>query len=275
MGKLVTGDDGLPAEEVGPWAQEKQDLLCRYVDISRGARAKFIGPMKAGATYIDLFCGPGRSKIKGGSFIDGSCVAAWRKSVAGKAPFSRMYIADTDEERLSAATQRLRALGAPVAPIHGEAVDTSLAILKRLEPKGLHFAFIDPYSLGALDFNIFRTLSRRTRMDMLVHLSKMDLQRNLDENIGSAVSAFDRFAPGWKDVIDADQAQRRIRAEIIDHWRDLVSGLGTEASTEMKLLKNTGGQHLYWLLLVAKHELAHKFWKTASNPEQQGDFFKL
>lgn len=275
MGKLVDGDDGLPAEEVGPWAQEKQDLLCRYVDISRGARTKFIGPSKAGTTYIDLFCGPGRSKIKGGPFIDGSCVAAWRKSVAGKAPFSHMYIADMDEERLNAATKRLRALGAPVAAIHGEAVETSLAILSRLEPEGLHFAFIDPYSLGALDFNIFRTLSRRTRMDMLVHLSKMDLQRNLDENIGSAVSAFDRFAPGWKNVIDPDQAQRGIRGEIIDHWRDLVSGLGTKASTDMKLLKNSGGQHLYWLFLVAKHELAHKFWKTAANPEKQGDFFKL
>ncbi|WP_441268014.1 three-Cys-motif partner protein TcmP [Bradyrhizobium sp. 215_C5_N1_1] len=276
MGKLVAGDDGFPAEEVGPWAEEKQDLLCRYIDISRGARSKFIAPGKAGATYIDLFCGPGRSKIKTtGALIDGSCVAAWRKSVAGKAPFSQMYIADMDEERLNAATKRLRALGAPVAAIRGEAVDTSLAILKRLEPKGLHFAFIDPYSLGALDINIFRTLSRRTRMDMLVHLSKMDLQRNLDENIGSALSAFDRFAPGWKDVIDADQAQRGIRGEIIDHWRDLVSGLGTKASTEMKLLKNSGGQHLYWLLLVAKHELAHKFWKTAANPEGQGDSFKL
>ncbi|MBR0903349.1 three-Cys-motif partner protein TcmP [Bradyrhizobium liaoningense] len=274
MGKLVTGDDGFPAEEVGPWAQEKQDLLCRYVDISRGARAKFIGQGKAGATYIDLFCGPGRSRVKTtGAFIDGSCVAAWRKSVEGKAPFSRMFIADADEERLGAATKRLQALGAPVAPIPGEAVDTVIAVLKRLEPAALHFAFIDPYSLSALDFSIFKALSRRKRMDMLVHLSKMDLQRNLEENIGSAVPAFNRFAPGWRDVIDQDQAQRAIRTEIIDHWRDLVSGLGTEASTEMKLVKNSGGQHLYWLLLVAKHELAHKFWKTASNPEKQGDLF--
>lgn len=273
MGKLVAGDDGLPAEEVGPWAQEKQDLLCRYVDISRGARSKFIGPGKAGATYIDMFCGPGRSKVKTtGAFIDGSCVAAWRKSAEGGAPFSQMFIADMDEGRLDAATKRLRALGAPVVPIPGEAVDTAVAILKRLEPAALHFAFIDPYSLGALDFTIFKTLSRRKRMDMLVHLSKMDLQRNLDENIGSAASAFDRFAPDWRNVIDPEQAQRGIRTEIIDHWRDLVSGLGTEASTEMKLLKGTTGQHLYWLLIVAKHELAHKFWKAAANPEKQGEF---
>lgn len=273
MGKLVAGDDGLSVEEVGPWAQAKQDLLCRYVDISRGVRSRFIGQGKAGATYIDLFCGPGRSKIKSGGFIAGSCVAAWQKSVEGGAPFTQMFIADRDNVRLEAATKRLLALGAPVAPISGEAVDAAPVILKRLEPAALHFAFIDPYSLGALDFSILQTLSRRKRMDMLVHLSKMDLQRNLDENIGSAESAFDRFAPRWRDVIDAEQAQRGIRNEIIDHWRSLVSGLGTEASTEMKLLKSSGGQHLYWLLLVAKHELAHRFWKTAANPEKQGVLF--
>jgi three-Cys-motif partner protein len=87
MGKLIDGDDGLPAEEVGPWAKEKQDLLGRYVDISRGARARFIGPFKAGATYIDILSGPGRCRIKDESeFIDGSCVTAWRKSVEGGSP---------------------------------------------------------------------------------------------------------------------------------------------------------------------------------------------
>ena len=64
MGKLIDGDDGLPAEEVGVWAKEKHDYLCRYIDISRSTRAKYLGPGKAGATYIDLFCGPGRCKVR-------------------------------------------------------------------------------------------------------------------------------------------------------------------------------------------------------------------
>jgi three-Cys-motif partner protein len=274
MGKLVDGDDGLPAEEVGPWAKEKQELLGRYVDISRGARSKFIGPFKAGATYIDLFCGPGRSKIKDTSeFIDGSCVTAWRKSVGSNAPFSQVFISDKDEDRLALATERLQRLNAPVRLIPGPAVAAAEAILKRLEPHGLHFAFVDPFSLGALNFSIFATLTRRKRMDILVHLSKMDLQRNLDENIGSETSSFDNFAPGWKAIIDVDQAQRRVRTEIVEHWRDLVSKLGTEASTEMRLLKGGNGQHLYWLLLLANHDLAHKFWKAAANIERQGELF--
>ena len=40
----------------------------------------------------------------------------------------------------------------------------------------------------------------------------------------------------------------------------------------MRLLKGGKNQPLYWLLLAAKHELAHKFWATASNVEGQGKF---
>ena len=115
MGKLIDGDDGLPAEDVGVWAKEKHDYLCRYIDISRSTRAKFLGPGKAGATYIDLFCGPGRCKVwDSGEWIDGGVVAAWKKSREGNAPFSQVFIGDLDVLRRQAAATRLRNLGAPV-----------------------------------------------------------------------------------------------------------------------------------------------------------------
>jgi three-Cys-motif partner protein len=272
MGDLIDGDDGLPAEDVGAWAKEKHDLLCRYVDISRGTRGKFIGPGKAGATYVDLFCGPGRAKVRDGEFIDGSCMAAWRKSQEGGSPFSSVLIADLDETRLRAAEARLKAAGAPVHAFHGPATETSAKIVNRLDPYGLHFAFLDPFSLGVLDFRIFQTLARRKRMDVLVHLSKMDLQRNLGRNIVADTSAFDAFAPGWRDVVGTDQGQRAIRTELMEHWKSLVANAGFDPSTEMKLIKGGQEQHLYWLLLVAGHELAHRFWKIASNTDKQGSF---
>lgn len=102
MGDIIAGDDGLPAEEVGVWAKEKQDYLCRYIDISRGVRAKYLPPNGNGrACYIDLFCGPGRAKVRGtDEWIDGSPIAAWKKSVDGDAPFSRVVISDIDPARV-------------------------------------------------------------------------------------------------------------------------------------------------------------------------------
>jgi hypothetical protein len=64
MSLPVDPDDGLVADEVGPWATEKHERLKRYIDASRGARMRFLPPKGAGASYIELFCGAGRSLIR-------------------------------------------------------------------------------------------------------------------------------------------------------------------------------------------------------------------
>ena len=271
MGRLIDGDDGLPAEEVGPWAKEKHDCLCRYIDISRAVRTRWIGQGRAGATYIDPFCGPGRCKVREtGEWIDGGAVAAWKKSRDGGAPFTQVYVGDLDQLRREAAATRLRQLGAPVIEIDGAAVPSIRQIVASLNPHGLHFAFLDPFSLGALDFGIIDALSKFKHIDMLVHVNQMDLQRNLVSNATSDESAFDRFAPGWRNEIDLVQDQQGIRQQVFQYWRDQVASLGVWTSTEMRLITGSKNQPLYWLLLAAKHDLAHKFWATASNVEGQG-----
>lgn len=274
MGKLIDGDDGLPAEDVKGWAKKKHDYLCRYLDISRGVRAGFVGPGKAGATYIDLYCGPGRSRVaETGEWIDGGAVAAWKKSVQGGAPFTEVWIADLDESRRKAAAARLHKLGAPVREMHGNAAQAAPQLIEALNPYGLHFAFLDPFNLEALDFNIVRALAALRRIDMLVHVSQMDLQRNLITNAVGEDSAFDVFAPGWREKVSTKTGQQEMRNQVFQYWRDQVESLGVWPSAKMKLLRGSKNQPLYWLLLAAKHELAHTFWKTASNEEGQGDLF--
>lgn len=65
----------------------------------------------------------------------------------------------------------------------------------RLNAYALHFAFVDPYSLGVLDFDILRKLAKLRRMDMLIHVSVQDLDRNLRKYIAKANSSLDSFAP--------------------------------------------------------------------------------
>jgi len=273
MGKLIDGDDGLLAEEVGVWAKEKHDYLCRYIDISRSTRAKYLGPRKGGATYIDLFCGPGRCKVRdSGEWIDGGVVAAWKKSQEGNAPFSQVFIGDLDKQRREAAATRLRKLGAPVVEVEGAAVDAVKAVIDKLNPYGLNFAFLDPFDLAALNFDIVVALSTLKRIDMLVHISQMDLQRNVVTYATTDNSPFDTFAPGWREKVSIVQGQQELRQQIFQFWRDRVAGLGVWPSTDMKLLTGAKNQPLYWLLLAAKHDLAHSFWATASNVEGQGAF---
>jgi three-Cys-motif partner protein len=270
MGELILGDDGLPAQEVGVWAKEKHRLLRRYVDICRATRKKYIGKSKGGASYIDLFCGPGRAKIRDtGEWIEGSAVTAWNMSVQGGAPFTKVIIGDADEECLEAATARLRQVGAPVIALHGTAKETASRALKESEPYGLNFAFLDPFNLGALDFKTFRTLSQIRRIDILVHVSKMDLQRNAaNYTREEEETAFDAFAPGWRDHVDTRQSLQNIRMGVFQFWRELIASTGVWPSDDVRLVCGSRNQPLYWLLLAAKHDLAHKFWKEISDDGQ-------
>lgn len=268
--ELIEGDDGLPANTVGIWAKEKHRYLRRYLDISRATRKKYIGAGNAGAAYFDLFCASSRSKIREtGEWIEGSAIAAWTISHAGGVPFSTIYVSDINEESLDACVARLERLGAPVVPIHACAIDAVRRMIASVNHHGLHFAFIDPYNLEALDFEIIDALATLKRIDMLIHLSIMDLQRNLLTHLGAAKSAFDTFAPGWRNKVDTVGGQSRVRQRVIEYWRDQVAGLGVWPSTDQRLITGEKNQPLYYLLLAARHELAHKFWSTAVNPEGQ------
>lgn len=273
MGKMVNGDDGLPVEEVGEWAKKKHEILCRYIDISRGARRQYLGAEKAGATYIDLFCGPGRCLIKDTTeYVDGGAVAAWKESCSRGSPFSKVIVADLDEKRRAVCAQRLKKLGAPVMEVSGSALDAAHEVVGAINKYGLNFAFLDPFGLRPLDFEIIRLLSSFKRMDMMIHLSTMDLQRNLDLNTGSEDSDFDVFAPGWREHVNMACSQVELRAGVINYWRGLVGSLGVWPSTRMKLITGSKNQRLYWLLLAAKHDLPLQFWEVAANLDKQGSF---
>lgn len=272
---LVDDNDGLPATVVGEWTKKKHEYLRRYLDISRTTRMKFLNGRSKSATFIDLFCGPGRAKIKEtGEWIDGSAVAAWKMSCKGGAQFSQIFVADINRNWCAANVVRLKELGAPVYEVSGSAVEAVTQIAGSVNPYGLHLAFIDPYSLGALDFRIIQALSSLRRIDMLIHVSKMDLQRNLRSNISSEASAFDQFAPGWRNNVDTNRPEQEIRRQVVKYWRDKVANLGIWPSTNMKLISGRTNQPLYWLLLAAKHDLPLKFWNLATDIDPQSEMFQ-
>lgn len=274
MPAIIDPIDGLPADEVGSWVTKKHEYLERYIRITSAARRKFIGPGNAGATFIDLFSGGGRARIrKTDKWVNGSPLLAWKASLETHSPFSEVFIADTDNALRQACLVRLQSADAPVREVAGNAVQASAFLRKTLNPKALHLAFIDPWSLGSLDFRIIRNLASLERIDLIVHVSAMDLQRNLPANLESDEPDFDRFAPGWRPVVKHLTDPFEIRAHVVEHWRKSVAALGVWPSPEMKLITGDKGQRLYWLVIAAKHKLAQDFWKIASNPDGQGSLF--
>src|SRR4051794_1087854 len=91
-------EHGVLVEDVGPWAKDKLNILTRYIQASGAARRRYLG---TGAAYIDVFSGPGRSRIRDtNEYIDGSAIAAYKKAEGSLARFTSINISDAEPQLL-------------------------------------------------------------------------------------------------------------------------------------------------------------------------------
>jgi three-Cys-motif partner protein len=225
-----------------------------------------------GATYIDLFCGAGRAIIRGtNKKIDGSPLVAFKTARDRGVPFSKIYIADASEERCRAAEQRLTRLGGSPNTEIGSADVTVVKIARRLNPYGLHFAFLDPYKLEALPFSVIEAFARFKYVDLLIHVSAQDLQRNLDTYSKSKNGPLDRFAPGWRKAVDVRQSRSATRAAYVAYWAGEMEKLGFKPVRYELVRGPTKNQRLYWLVIVSHHKIAQEFWDKIRNISGQGE----
>lgn len=266
--------DGLPREIVGAWAKEKHARLAKYVDISHGVRSRWVGKGNAGASFIDLFAGPGKVRIKDtAEVLNGSPVVAWIESVRTRTGFTQVHIADADARLIAATQTRLQNEMAPVHSEIGTADATVDRVIPKLNKSGLHFAFLDPYNLGALPFEVIRKLAQLQRMDILIHVSVQDLNRNLLRYVSKPTSPLDTFAPGWRNHIDTNRSIDHIRGKLFEYWRSLLQTIGMSTAEAAQLVVGSNNQPLYWLAFAARHKLALAFWEKIRHlePKRQGD----
>jgi three-Cys-motif partner protein len=266
--KYEQDEDGFPREIVGKWAVDKYARLAKYVDISRGVRAGFVGKGKAGSTYIELFCGPGRVRLKDTRDVThGSPLVAWAESASSKTAFTQVHIADADTRLVEASTARLRKLGATVQPEIGTAEETVARIIPKLNKYALHVAFLDPYNLGTLPFEVIRKLAGLKRMDILIHVSVQDLNRNLLRYIERQGSPLDTFTPGWRQHVKADRSIDYVRGKLFEYWRSLLRTIDMSTAEAAELVSGGTNQPLYWLAFVARHRRALEFWEKIRHVE--------
>lgn len=264
-------DDGLPVDEVGEWALEKHERLRKYISASRGARRKFLPPSgTGGASFIDLYCGSGRAIIREtGQVIDGSPLVAFKGARAGGVRFSEIHLGDSDPAKLQAAATRIKNEGGVANQHSGAAHDAAKMVAKFINPSGLHFAFLDPFNLQDLPFSVIETLGQFDRMDMLIHVSAQDLQRNLDRYTADGDQRLEIFAPNWRKHVDLRQSQATIRARLLEYWLGSTRRLGLSPAGGIELVSGTKNQRLYWLVFVSRSDFAKSLWDDIRDPSGQ------
>jgi len=252
-------DDGLPLACVGAWVEEKHARVRKYVDISRAVRRMYL--TGSGATFIELFCGPGRARIRDTTrIVDGSTLVAAKEAQATRTMFTEIHVADANASFVEANKQRLERCGVQAKTYVGRSEDTVRDVGRHLNKDGLHLAFLDPFDLKSLPFNVVKCLAGYRRMDLIIHVSLMDLQRNLERYIKNQPSPLDVFAPGWRNVVDAMNPIATIRKGIFEYWLNLIRGEDMQPAQGVEKVTGSKNQPLYWLVFVARHERAMQFW---------------
>ncbi|WP_343606463.1 three-Cys-motif partner protein TcmP [Roseateles sp.] len=257
-------------EGVGSWVPEqKHTLLAKVLGGTRGARAKW--PQRV---LIDPFCGPGRIQVKGETMTrDGGAVVAWRQSVMHKTPFTQVLVGDLDPQRAEACRLRLAALGAPVSAFIGPASDTSMEMAKAVPPNALALAYVDPYNLEYLSFDIIKALGALKRIDFVVHFSTMDLQRNVDMELDDARARFDDAAPGWREKLNVKGLSKtELRQAFFDYWMSLVGGLGFTFSKQAPLVRGDRNEPLYRLVSFSRHAFPNGIWDDVAKSDNRDLF---
>jgi len=270
----VPGDDGRPANEVGVWTKDKHQILRNYVGVTSAVRNKFLKGNSKSATYIDLYCATGRAMIREtGEFIDGSSLIAWKESCRKNAPFSEVIVADIDVEAIEYCRTRLENVSAPVRTFVGPAHCTVHEICDVLNPYGYHFVFIDPFSLGALPFSVIEKLCKVKSLDLLIHFSSSDLQRNFGHFLAGKQEGLDVFAPGWRNSVPQNEKEHVQRRKVFDYWRELIGTTGKWTANGIEHITGSNNQSLYWLVLASGNKMAAELWDKVRNiSPQQGMF---
>lgn len=256
----IDPEDGLRRDLVGAWCEEKHLRLRHYIDITHGVRRRFL---RNRPSYIDLYCGTGKSRIRDGEQVmDGSALVAATEADK-RHSFSEIHVADADAESVSACFERLKSrTQSDLFRYAGPATSTAKQVVSKLNPWGYHVAFLDPYGLDALPFTVVQELARINRMDLIMHISEMDMQRNV---IGKQdLRMLEAFAPGAAAAIDLSQSAFNLKLQIIAHWKELLKQLGYKVSDNMERVRGVKNQPLYWLAFASRHPLGDDLWGEVS-----------
>jgi three-Cys-motif partner protein len=134
----------------------------------------------------------------------------------------------------------------------------------------LHLAFLDPFNLSGLSFALIKTFAALKRIDLLMHVSVQDIQRNADWYTAEDCAIFDTFAPGWREEVDLNQNLTAIRIAVLNYWQKLLRHMGF-LDSRWELIRGSRSQRLYWLALASREKIANYFWDEVRNTSGQGE----
>jgi three-Cys-motif partner protein len=263
---VTVESDGLVTNPIGPWAEDKYRYLGMYAEMfATGMKNRWDRRI-----YLDLFSGPGYSKLRGtGRVVLGSPMIA----LSLPDPFDQYVFADENGAALEALKARVARLEQQpsVSYVVGDANAVVAEILEMIPrdvgQKTLSFCFLDPYKLN-IHFETVQRIADGRAVDFLILLALyVDANRNVQWYVEESNSTIDLFL--------GDQTWRTRWRRPEERGETIVTFLAKEYSSRMAQIGylpmalddmvkvRTHDRRLppYYLAFFSRHKTGLKFWR--------------
>jgi len=263
--------DGLPAMDVGAWAENKHYYLGRYCDMfAVGMSKKW--PRRY---YIDLFSGSGIGiNRETGQESQGSPLIALAR------PFTNFVFVEENPEKLEALKARTEPLlnGRHTEYMLGDANAIFSDIVKNVQQRGsLSLVFADPYTIQ-LKMRTVKWFSEHFRADLLIHfpygtfLQRVIPQTQTEMSEETLIKLNEFFGDEEWQKLRARRPNARV---YLDLYKAKLREFGYTIGDNYPRMVNSKRATLYYLVLASKNELALKFWKSTNEigPDGQRSLF--
>lgn len=282
---LQSVGDGLPLRDAGEWTKDKLYYLDRYLDIfTTGMHKQSV----RGFNYIDLFAGPGKSKIpETNEIILGSPILALQQ----KHSFTGYHLVEWNSSYHQALITR--ASSSPqfnrIRFYEGDANEEVVKIVALIKAdddefipdtkSSLNLAFIDPEGIDAT-WETVESLTELYSMDLIIHYPVMALNRNMRKEYNKETeTSVDRFFGDteWRNIYEPfgiKGTHGQAHPELISHYRGKLQDKGYQevkvGGQEPLMRTETTKAPLYRLIFASKHPRGHDFWEKISEKEPNG-----
>lgn len=289
VSRIVTAQDGLRARDNGPWGKTKLSFLDEYCPAAIQATAR-----KRHRYYIDLFAGPGRNVVRGGSGeeFDGSPLRVLRYAGAGAQDIAFTHAvfvnaSRRDHEALETRVRRVVKSGASRIPgdhvecIHGDANAKIAQILSRIPREAYLLVFADMEAPKQWPWESMQALKAAGHgsVDLYALLPlDMAIMRLISyESSGRAryAGTLDRFfgTDSWRALAErrvTEGRSRELRQALVDLYLQQLGTLWQNAGPMVDAYLR-GQQRLYKMLFAADHPVANRIAAWIRRNSTQGD----
>jgi three-Cys-motif partner protein len=253
-------DDGLLIPEVGPWTEDKFDLIRLYCQIFSSAMKN-----KWTRVYVDLYAGSGLCRIKGRSnVLLGSPLIA----LSVDAPFDRHIFCESDPERFAALKERVKK-NHPKQNTHlipGRFEEHIDQICSMIPSKSLALCFVDPFDCD-FDIENLKTISKCAHgVDFLCLLAlQMDAKRNVPHYL-QPDSKIDRMIGNtawrtrWNNRSNIHEDFAKFLASEFAASLAEEGYLKTQLHQMREVKTHDTNVPLYYLAMFSKNQTAFRLW---------------